>query len=803
MTSVEIIVGHSWKEDVRFLSDARLYRPIESSVNLIEIRDIIDIVVDGNNITSNIAEESIFGVFGELLDALYRLVNGQSQKAIIEFHCEPWELVLVPQGRDLLVSVYSVDRHHRVVADNMAIGAEAFVEAVTEAAETMLTDLFRISERFSADSFVRRFSSQLAQLKRQRSMLFAPAAKGHGQGHGERAASTSCGSGLTLGYAFDGDWPHLSGYCGEHVFDLHTLLFPGTVEAEVDGRSVTLTRVYPYLCVVSMLGRARELLNFLEVKEEVFDCVEAMPYGHFDVYGRGNLWSIHIESDQACDAALDVDAHPHDCLDSLLTLAELFVKDLLNLNAHLELNQRLVDLDEEVRNLRGWQQELCGNNLYLDKPEDYLRRQGHLEPRVHTGAVKPSFAWPLASVRALFPRIAWQYEANQIEFEHIVTAEDTLIVASVQALVSVERATGIARWSHTWAPDSEQAARFAMAGDFAVVAESGRGLRLIDWRNGQEQAASATLTRWSGLLGAAHFAAEGVVVVADLSGRIVGIASEDARSLWEHTTGGGRFSSIAICGPLVSVISTESYVSTLNPVTGEILWKVRLGGLPDVAPQYHQGRLYCFTHDLHHRTVTVHAFYPFTGRSVWQMRLAGAVVGRPCFMDQWLVLPMERHGRIVIEGIDIEANHPHSNWQLEVSSAGLYQPTAIQHVHIDGESHGVVKTDRAELTCFRLRDGFVRWQIMPATETLLLYGNLPLILIDDTVLVVNDSLDLHALDTGQLLHSFYPVEAPEFVSASGGLSIVVGEQGAHLDDVDTLTGLTLGHFLALVSRQGG
>lgn len=798
MSSVEIIVGHRWREDVRFLSELRAYRPLDTTVNLTEIRDIIDIVIDGKNITSGIAEESIFGVFGELLAALHQLVNGESQKAIVEFQCEPWELVLVPRAKQLLVSVYSVDRHHRVVADNIAISARAFVDAVTDAAETMLADLFRISERFSNDGLVRRFSSQLTQIRRHHQELFASVPESRARVVCDRGASTSNSSGVTLSYEFDGSGQYLREYCGEHAFDLHALLFSGRVQAEVNGQNVTLAENYPYLCMAALLGRARELLNYRETRQDVFDCVEAMPYGYFDVHGRGNVWNVHIESEAMGENALNYDVQPDECIDSLVTLGELFVRDLLDLNPHLELNQRFVDLSEEVRSLRSWQQDLMGKNQYLETPEEYLRNLGHLEPTATPVVEAAYFPWPLDQVRALFPHRSWQYEAAQIAFGESVALGDVLMIAGREGLVCVDRADGRSRWKYEWSEKPEQTVRFSMAGELALVAENNVGLRLLELGEGQEVARNDELKRWGGLLGAAQFADERLVVLADLSGRVAGISSVDGGLLWEHSVGIGRYCGFGVSGPLVSVLSTEGSITTLNPLNGNVLWKVRAGGLSDVPLQYHQGRLYGFAHDINHRAVTVQALFPFTGRTVWQLRVPGMVVGIPSFIDRWMILPMERAGKIVLVGVDIEVALPQVGWQIELSSAGLYEPTQVESVEIDGHLCGLVKTDRGELTCFRLRDGQVCWRVMPAAEIQLLYRNLPIVVIESSVLVAEEQLVIRSLEDGRPTHRFYGVDSAEFISVAGGLSIVIGEQGNHHDGLDRVTGLDLGYFLGVV-----
>jgi outer membrane protein assembly factor BamB len=796
MKPVEIIVGQSWKEDVRYLSDLRPYRPMDTAVNLFEIRDIIDIVIDGQNITANVAEEAIFPLVGELLEALCDLATGQSQKAIIEFHCEPWEMVLVPHGRHLLVSIYTIDRHYRVVADNLPIRADQFIEAVTGAAEAMLTDLFRICERFSADGVVRKLSSQLALLKRGRHTAFSTFSPTRSAQHGERIASTASTSGLTLSYSFDGNYSPLASYAGELVFDLHALLFGGGVEFELEGVTARLDGAYPYLTIIGIASRVREMLNHLESRSTSFVCDDPLAHGQVDIYGDAGLWRLvaHGVDEGRVEATLS----PAECIDSLLTLCELFTKDLLSLNGRLELNQRFVDLDDEIRNLRSWYEDTCGKNLYLDRPEDYLRRQGHLEPRELTQPPAPTFGRPLDSVRALFPSARWRHSARHMRFERMVAAADRIVVPCDERLDGIDLHEGDVVWSHPVVATEDQPSRFAIAGDLVVQACQADGLSIRSLETGELVVRNPDLQRWQGMLEATHFPCESVVVIADMAGPIRAVSTATGALAWEHAAGHGRLAGVAASGPLITAQTTEGFIYTLNPLTGELLWKVRTGGHGEVAPRFHQGRLYTFTHDAHQRAVTIHAFYPFTGRTVWQLRIPGIVAGPPSFVDDWLMLPVERHGKVALEGIDVEAIHPGINWTVDLSSAGLYPTTPVVAANIDGELCGLIRTDRAETTCFRILDGRVRWQSMPASETLLLFGNLPLFVVADAVLAINETIDLRSLDTGALLHSFYPVDAPEFVLATGGLRILLGQQSTDPDADDTLTCLSVEHYLALV-----
>lgn len=801
MQSVQIIVGHSWKQDVRFLKNLRQYRRFDSDLDLIEIRDIIDIVVDGTNITSNVAEESIFGVLSELLDAVARLLEGRSRKAIVEFHCEPWEMVLEPDGSQFLISLYSINRQRRVIAHNIPIAVDKFVEALSDAAETLLTDLYRISESFSSDSFVRTFSSRLGRIQNYKRARFANEDRREFESEGERHGGTSCPSGLTLSYSFDADHVALRDYFGEHDFDLHALLFPGEITAEFRGRTVEMTRGYPFLTAYALLKRARQLLNLLEASEESsFQCDESLHHTRFDVAAEGPNWELTIGTPVRGESPLVVPSRPREALDLVLSIVEMLLGDILSLTPAMELNHRWSDIDIELRELRGWFEDLSGSNSYHDEPESFIEALGHLNPAPLPTPESPGFPWALSTVHSLFPRPSWQFAAERIELGGLINAADGLLVPTSEAMYLIDSESGKVRWKHAQDADMSRIS-YQMAGDKVLVAENDVGMRLLDLATGETifENASPQVSVWKRVVGAAAYPGEERIVACDRYGRIVGLDAQTGAIDWTFSSGHGRFVGVTFQGPLITALTGEGFLYSINPINGEVLWKVRLGGLAATGPQFHQGRLYSLSHDSLHQKLTVHAMYPFTGRTSWQLRIDGVLAGRASFVDEYMIVPVERHGHLMLQGIDVERTEPRVEWSLDVSSAGMDDPTAVLPIELDGRSHGLVKTDRAEISCFDIATGERAWRATPHDETWLLHGNLPLVQIEDAILAVGDDIQLREAATGRLLHALdQPVKAPEYVSPFGELSLIVGTRGTSADSVDVLSCLRLDHFLAVV-----
>ena len=801
MRGVEIIVGHDWQQDVRYLHDLQPHRPVDAAFALTEILDIIDIVVDGRNLTSSVCRESIFGFFADLLEGIHSLHGPAARpKAIIEFHCEPLELVLVPEGRSLLVSLYALGREHRVIGRDLPVATQAFVDAVARAIETLLSDLFRISPDFSADPFIRRMSSQLARLQRV-GLPPAPApAPSQRGGGGPRSATTSSHHGLSLIFAYDGDDGPLRSYDGAHAFDLHALLFDGRLELEtVHGHTATLAESYPFLALVDLTRLARELLGGLEEPPGGSQGLGDARRRH-----RGPQLEAHLEPGERAlrlvAGAVEASLPPATLVDLIVGLAEMVLEDLFELNPRLELDQRAADLHDEIRELRSWLRSLQREDSYLEHPERFLAARGHLQPQV--GEHRPpeaSFPWPLASARALYPRPSWTWYVPRIQFRGVTSTAQGLLVPTEQALFCLDWESGHPLWSHQ---AQGRPLSFAVAGARTLVGGRPDQLHLVETASGRLVACVGAAQSPSGAdatpLQAADFPEEGLTVVVGLGGTLLGLDRDSGAVRWRHDHEPAALSGVAFCGPVLALLGVDAGLTALDPTSGERLWRVRLRGGDPLDLQVHQGRLYALLHDPRRGQLQLQAIYPFSGHTARTMRIEGNLAGPMGFHENWLVVPVERNGRIALQGLALERGGEEPVWSLGLQSAGFDRATPLLPVELDGQPHGIVRTDRAEFSCFRLQDGHLRWREHAPSEHGLIYQNLPLVRMRDCLLAASEHLELRLLEDGRLVHRFDRlVETPRFATAAGALRALLGESGGERGE-DRIMALDFGHFLVEV-----
>lgn len=795
MSSVKITIGKTWKDDIRFLHSLRTRRPADTPFDLVEICDIIDIVIDGTNLTALVAEEAIFELVASVLESLSLIKAGKAKKGIIEFPHEPWELVLFPEGRTLLLSLYSVDRQQKIVVRDLAVHTERFERALRKVAEEMLTDLFELSDRFRTLPQVEKITASLSSLS-SGSWNFSAPQKKNLPGANTHQGSTATAPGFTLSYRFRGVDKGLLHYAGEHLFDLHALLVPGVLEIDFDDQCSPLCRTYPFFAIKGLLGHCRQLFyRFENHRHEDFCLDEELPHLAMKLSAEGGRWRLRF-LDLDREIWRETKVTPGQCLDAFLTIGELFAIDLLQVNEHLLVNQRFLDFQEELEKLRQWHGDLFGDNLYHEEPETYLRDLGDLEPEATSPPKSASFPWPLRQLRAFFPQRSWALRRRGIQFEGIFRASCGLVIPSEEEILVLDPQAGQPRWVRRYERDRCLGA--APAGETLVVLTEKGLVEVICLLTGELLQEIHLPVRLRSLQCLACYQKETLYVLASWDGTLVGFDRITGEVLWHHSGTTDRAHHVLFEGPLVCTQSAEGIIQALNPRSGEVLWKVRMGGKPEVPLTAHQGRIYSFTHAPRHQGATLTTLYPFTGRTAWQCRLPGFLLAAPSYQDRYMVVPLERNGESVLMGLDLESSAPGPQWQRELCSAGLEQTTPIRFFQHEDKDYGLLRTDRAQVSAFRVSDGQPLWEVIPTKETLLVAGNPDLVVVDDLVSILSEDLDLRDLSTGELVQSAPLREPPRWALFLPPFGYVFGYQKYGVDEVDHIEAVHIRHFLAEV-----
>lgn len=788
MASVEIVVGDRWKDDVLHLGSLRSRRPSNATPRLSEFRDVIDLVVFGENWTADIAEEHIFPFFSDLVGALSSLANGDSAKEILEFPAAPYELTMIADGEQIQLTLMSIDRERDVLAFDVAVQATEFIHAACRAGERLLVDLLSLDDLYAADPFVRHFSAALASLARRRKISLPMIRRTEDIEIAGATSRTDASVDLTLSYEVSLTAGFMN-YTGAPVFDWHALLLPGQLLVESQGRHTTLGGRFPVLTLHSILRRVREVLNHEEAGRAVFSCKGRLPGIFLDIEVDHGVATVNL----GAEPPLQVKTHVRHIVDLLLSLARLILDDVHRQNGAIIRNHRFDELDAQTRELQAWYEDTHAENKYFERPEQYLDSHAGLRP-TPSHRESPTFQWPLKDVRAVYPSLKWEWSNDTLYFSAVTVVDEHVLVPAVDGLHCLRIEDGTQAWFVSEF-DGIKLASFAVAGPYVVVANERGNSALLSCDTGalvtQNETGSPMLT------GAAHYPDHGLVVVADYRGNLSGIRL-DGSTGWQRVKGQGTLVGAAFAGPLVATLSHPGVLSGYDPLTGESLWRVRLGAAGQVGPLAHEGRIYGITHDEITDHCTLHCIHPFTGRAAWRLPIDGIPLSTPTCHAGRMILTLEAAGQVSVVILDLRTAEVVG--AEPVMSAGLDRPTDPLLVEIAGQPHVVIRTDRAEMTCLKLADASPLWRYRPeALQDSLLVRNLPVYLVRDSLLCAAERLVFHDLASGEVLHEFSDVfEAPEYLYATGALQMLVGESG-DVGQPDSLSCFSIEHFLALVT----
>ncbi len=238
-------------------------------------REVLDVFVDGANVTARVRETHGAFVLRDLALALVDLARRPRAKATVRFYDEPWELCVERFGSAACLSVYRTGPDPLVAVYDRVVPFDEIVAAARAAIERLLgqTDA-RPGPRVDAKvTQAMDLASALEQLRAVGSLAdsgdptpvparvpvvvepdrdaplsfgaeFAIREHGHGEGEG-------LDDGPTLPETVERS-------------DMHALLFRGKMRAEIRGRSIDLGECHPVLVAERLVELARRAFDAWE-----------------------------------------------------------------------------------------------------------------------------------------------------------------------------------------------------------------------------------------------------------------------------------------------------------------------------------------------------------------------------------------------------------------------------------------------------------------------------------------------------------------------------------------------------------
>ncbi len=601
-------------------------------------REVLDIFLDGANVTARIADRQAACVLRDLAAALVELGEKPRGKAIVRFYDDAWELCIERLGAVASLSVYRAGGEPEVAVLDRTV---PFGEVVESARGAIAAVLGRAPPSLGSNPIgheMRALDASLANVRIEESeeTLAAPTPVVVDP---ETDAAVAFGAEFSLRAG-----PVTATEPSVERADLHALLFRGRLRGEIRGRSVDLGEGHPFLAAERLVSLARQTLETWERGQQLHVRGEAGGVG----------FGVRLSADG--QIALSLGARPApDALGprrTLHTFPALGVVDLVE--SALAFGRALVRAilrrdRSQASNLR-----LSAFRRALRETGDALREANQKDVKVNpTPEPYRNFAISRASSRPSEPDMPagtklryssrWRALVPGIDLRATFLCGERLIVGAAAETFCLDRATGEVMWR----VETERATSVVTPGGLARIHADGL-LAVHDFGNGEVTLRTWLAPRTGGPPSGAVVHLQGLprlLIVTEGERHLVAIDLTSGEPRWRHAwSGAGARNGSARAphgvprmkraGKLLYFTSGDSALTALDVLTGAAVWRVRDRLRFRTPPSLDHDALFALAGGSS-SAAQLHSIDPFSGHLRWSrtVRPLPSGGGAPCTIE--------------------------------------------------------------------------------------------------------------------------------------------------------------------------
>ena len=528
---------------------------------------LLDVIVDGVNLTARIGPGQALALLAELGHAVASLNSGRRDRATLQAYAddEPWELGLEPDGADVLVTVYRSGSRPQVAIFERRVTLTALHEGVLEAMARVAGARCPPGVAASLSAAGRALRSSWPPVKRAKSarvaVRVAPSAvqgiRFAAQGQFRRRRSTRRITGIGVDAQVE-------------RADLHGLLMRAEFEFTVRDKTVRLGTLHPFLFADQLLALASEVLESWQQGRPIFRRVLAgdVRIGVRRGPGDGPM-SVTVSAPQLRTDGRGL-TFPSiaplgfvDCVARFAReLADAFVDNEPSQVRNLRLSAARDHAEALAERLRD---ALSDDSVTNPEPDNY---RSYLPPLPkENGAGK----WSHGGKMRFVPR--WVATVPKIDLAATFLCGDRLVVGSARETACILRSTG----QMSWRLATRQAACVVTPAGLARIHPEGR-VALHDIETGQIRFTTRVAPRVGGGATGAVVHTPGLpklLVLAESDRQITAIDLVSGDVLWRHTARRPGAYRIRRAGKLLLIAGGDSALVALNAATGEVVWRLR------------------------------------------------------------------------------------------------------------------------------------------------------------------------------------------------------------------------------------
>jgi outer membrane protein assembly factor BamB len=556
-------------------------------------REVLDVFVDGANVTARVRETHGAFVLRDLAVAVVDLARRPCGKATVRFYDEPWELCVERFGRAACLSVYRTGPDPIVSVYDRAVPFDEIVTAARDAIERLLA----APAPLVADARAvqrRELGSALEQLRAIPSIPDTePEARVPDRVavvvEPDRDAPLSFGAEFAIrehaGRSREAAGPYESPPEAVERSDMHALLFRGKVRAEIRGRSIDLGECHPVLVAERLVELARR----------AFDAWERGLALNARADASGLVVGVRVSPDGELALTLGatqggarrtVHTFPAlgvaDVLEAALAFGRSLVRAILRRDRSQSANLRLGALRRSLReSTEVLRQASQSDSKVNPTPEPYRAFAAALE-EARRAPASPTIAVPtpssgLAAARLRYaPR--WRAIVPGIDLRATYLCGERVIVGAATEMWALDRASGHVQWR----ADTTRGTSVVTPDGIARLAPDGR-LSVHDFATGEPTLRTRIAARVGGPVAGAVVHLPGVprlVVVTEGEHHLVAVDLTSGEPRWRWSWGATRGPArgtprMKRAGKLVYFTCGDGALTALDVMTGGVVWRLR------------------------------------------------------------------------------------------------------------------------------------------------------------------------------------------------------------------------------------
>ncbi|HEV3190910.1 MAG TPA: PQQ-binding-like beta-propeller repeat protein [Polyangiaceae bacterium] len=596
-------------------------------------REVIDVFIDGANVTARVRESHGAFVLRDLALALVDLAHRPRAKATVRFYDEPWELCVERFGATACLSVYRTGNEPVIAVYDCAVPFEDVLAAVREAIDRLLSNKKTHTEAETALSAAARQLGALAsyddgaevavpdpvavvvELDRDSPVSF-------GAEFALREGAPKANPPEPQPKRGTDESPEPFGTVERS--DVHALLFRGRVRAEIRGRAIELGECHPVLLAERLV----------ELAQRAFDAWERGLAMQVRGEAGGVRLGVHVSA--AGDLALTLGPAHGSGPSAVHTFPALGVADVLE--AALAFGRSLVRAILRRDRSQSANLRLAALRRALRDSTESLRRASQTDVKVNpTPEPYRAFAAALAeSNTALAPSEVpatrlrygqrWRAIVPGIDLRATYLCGDRLIVGTGTEMWALDRTTG----GVLWRTDVPRGTSFVTPGGVARLTPDGT-LCVYELNRGERTMRTRINPRLGGPVAGAVVHLAGLprlVVVTEGAHHLVAIDLATGEPRWRWSWRATRSDRPGVprmkrAGKLIYFTCGDGALTALDVMTGSVVWRVRDRLRFRTPPTLAHDALFAVSGG-GHGTAELYSIDPYSGRLRWRVPVSNS-----------------------------------------------------------------------------------------------------------------------------------------------------------------------------------